>query len=216
MFNQLTEGSTYVSRRLFATLDPRVRKVVLATGQEILLSDTVGFIHKLPHTLIAAFHATLEETLQSDLVIHVIDASAPGWESLRGTVYQVLNEIGLRQRPVLEVYNKIDRLPSCPVPYTEKDHVLVSARTGQGRQRLLAKIQELVNRGHSQADLLIPFHRGDVLSKLRERSCIEWEHYRDDGVQLRVLLSFDDLQRYQKYWDTSHVSDRHHRPAQRR
>ncbi len=216
LFNRLTGESAYVSHRLFATLDPLVRKVVLATGQEILLSDTVGFIRKLPHTLVAAFHATLEEILQSDLVLHVIDVSAPQWESLRTAIYQVLDEIGLGQRPVLEVYNKIDLLDSSPVPFSQREHVLVSARTGEGRQRLLGKIQDLISRDYSRVDLLIPFQRGDVLSKLRERGCVEREQYRVDGVWLRALVPFADLQRYREFEDTSHVADRHHRPAERR
>ena len=216
LFSRLTGENTYVSHRLFATLDPLVRKVVLAAGQEFLLSDTVGFVRKLPHTLVAAFHATLEETLQSDLVLHVIDVSVPQWELLRAAVYQVLEEIGLSQRPVLEVYNKIDLLKSTPLPFSRREHVLVSARTGEGCQQLLGRIQDSISRDYSRVDLVIPFRRGDVLSKLRERGCVEREQYRSDGVWLRALVPYADLQRYQEFVDTSHVSDRHNRPAQRR
>src|SRR5690606_36063900 len=110
LFNRLTRQATLVSSKMFATLDPLVRKLTLPSGQEVLISDTVGFIRKLPHTLVAAFHATLEETLEADLILHVIDISRPDYPALRRTVYEVLEEIGVGDIPILEVYNKIDRV----------------------------------------------------------------------------------------------------------
>ncbi len=114
LFNSLAHQKTYVSRRMFATLDPLVRKIALDSGQEVLLSDTVGFIRKLPHTLVAAFHATLEETLEADLILHVLDVSHPNYQALRQTVHDVLDEIGLEDTPVLEACNKIDLLKKAP------------------------------------------------------------------------------------------------------
>ena len=199
LFSRLVGEDTYTSSRMFATLDPLVRKLRLKSGQEVLLSDTVGFIRKLPHTLVAAFHATLEETLQADLVLHVVDASHPNHQGLRQAVYQVLGELGLEDIPILEAYNKIDLLPE--VPPVSSDQVWVSARTGEGMGPLLDRIQQLVNRNYREVDLTIPFERGDVVSQLRERARIRRQEYSEEGVHLRASLPLADLGRYQQFVD---------------
>ena len=201
LFNLLTKEETYVSQRMFATLDPLVRKFTLQSGQEILLSDTVGFIRKLPHTLVAAFHATLEETLQADLILHVVDVSHPNYPVLKQAVYEVLDEIGLADTPILESYNKIDLLDQIPRVITSHDHVFTSARSGEGLARLLERIGFLINRNYRKVHLTIPFDRGDVVSKLREQACIQAQEYREDGIHLEASLPLADLGRYQQFVD---------------
>ncbi len=201
LFNLLTREETYVSQRMFATLDPLVRKATLDSGQEILLSDTVGFIRKLPHTLVAAFHATLEETLQADLILHVIDASHPNHLALRQAVYEVLDEIGLGDTPILECYNKIDLLNHVPRVGSSHEHVVTSALAGDGVARLLDRIEFLINRNYRDVHLTIPFDRGDVVSRLRERAHIRVQEYREDGIHLEASLPVADLGRYQQFVD---------------
>ncbi len=201
LFNSLTHQKTYVSDRMFATLDPLVRKFKLDSGQEVLLSDTVGFIRKLPHTLVAAFHATLEETLEADLILHVLDVSHSNYQALRQAVYEVLDEIGLEDTPVLEACNKIDLLPKVPRVDPSGEHVFISARTGEGLPQLLQKIEFLINRNYREVHLTIPFDRGDVVSQLRERAHIRSQEYRADGIHLLAALPLADLGRYQKFVD---------------
>ncbi|MCZ6770034.1 MAG: GTPase HflX [Acidobacteria bacterium] len=201
LFNALTDQKTYVSQRMFATLDPLVRKMVLDSGQKTLLSDTVGFIRKLPHTLVAAFHATLEETLEADLILHVIDVSHPNYEALREAVYEVLDEIGLEGTPILEAFNKIDLLEQVPHVETSLEHAFISARSKEGLPRLLQRIEFLINRNYREVHLTIPLHRGDLVAKLRERANICSQEYREDGIHLRASLPLADLGRYRQFVD---------------
>lgn len=223
LFNRLTRERTYVSPRMFATLDPLVRKRVLPSGQEILIGDTVGFIRKLPHALVAAFHATLEEALDADLLLHVIDISHEDWPALRTAVYDVLEEIGTRRAPIVEVYNKVDLVPSLSeapsdsaplgsarmrvevagekdeslAPHPER--VFVSALTGEGIPRLLAVIAEEINKGFRTVSLLVPFERGDIASQIRERGRVRKQDYRSDGIYMEASLPVADVGRFRPF-----------------
>jgi GTP-binding protein HflX len=140
LFNRLTRASAEASNALFVTLDPLVRKVMLPDRRPLLLGDTVGFIDRLPHTLVAAFRATLEETADADLVLHVIDASNPEWERQASAVSRVLEEVGATSVPRVEVYNKIDRLgPDERRRLRDADPsaILIAAATGEGCAELL-------------------------------------------------------------------------------
>ena len=201
LFNFLTQEETYVSRRMFATLDSLVRKTTFDSGQELLLSDTVGFIRKLPHTLVAAFHATLEETLEADLILHVIDVSHPNHQTLRQAVYEVLGEIGLEDTPILECYNKIDLLSKIPQVSSAYDRVFTSAQTGEGVSRLLEQMESAISQNYREVHLTIPFDRGDVVAQLRERARIRVQEYREDGIHLEASLPVADLGRYQQFVD---------------
>jgi GTP-binding protein HflX len=143
LFNALTRGSAVVSDQLFMTLDPLVRKVRLGPGRELLLVDTVGFVQKLPHQLVAAFRATLEEVAEADLLLHVLDASAPGAAGREEAVLAVLREIGAGERPTLLVLNKVDRAAPEPLAALEQGRpgsVAVSALTGAGVPELLEHV----------------------------------------------------------------------------
>ncbi len=154
LFNALTQGDAVVSSQLFMTLDPLVRKVRLGGGREFLLVDTVGFIRKLPHPLVAAFRATLEEVREADLLLHVVDAAAPGASEREAAVLAVLREIDAAERPQLLVLNKADAVPQLPdLPHPgaaqrraagREDAVAVSALTGAGLPDLVAAIASRV------------------------------------------------------------------------
>jgi GTP-binding protein HflX len=167
LFNRLTKADAEASDALFVTLDPLVRKVMLPDRRPLLLSDTVGFIDRLPHTLVAAFRATLEETADADLVLHVIDASNPERERHAAAVNRVLEEVGATAVPRVEVYNKIDRLnPDEQRRLREADPaaILISAATGQGCDDLLETVAARLSldqqRVHVSLDLSEPDQAG--------------------------------------------------------
>jgi GTPase len=199
LFNRLTNADTYVSTRMFATLDPLVRKLKLDSGQEVLLSDTVGFIRKLPHTLVAAFHATLEETLEADLILHVIDVSQENYPALRQETYRVLDEIGLENTPILEAYNKTDLIEDSFLIDTPHEHMLVSARTGSGIAQLAQKIESMLAQNQREVHLLIPFERADIVAQLRERGRIDKEEYSPEGIHVRGWLALADVGRFSRF-----------------
>ena len=144
LFRALSKENTLVSRRLFSTLDTLIRRIQLGRNFSILISDTVGFIRKLPHQLVSAFRATLEEVVEADLLLHVIDVSDPAYKEKREVVLKVLEEIGAGNHPMLTVYNKIDLVPGLN-PDGESDGIYVSAATGAGLSELVEKISQEVS-----------------------------------------------------------------------
>ena len=159
LFNRLVRGNTYVADQLFATLDTTTRKIYLGGDQHAVVSDTVGFIRDLPHTLVAAFRATLEETVQADLLLHVVDAANPRRDEQIENVNAVLTEIGAQDIPQLFVWNKIDLMPSL-APGLERDEygnirlVRISAATGNGVDLLRSALQDIAQ--HMQVDFVQP------------------------------------------------------------
>ncbi|MCH7897137.1 MAG: GTPase HflX [Candidatus Methylomirabilales bacterium] len=148
LLNALTHAELPVADKLFATLDPTLRKVILPGGRAVLLSDTVGFIRKLPHQLVAAFKASLEEVQESDLLVHVIDISHPRWQSQEQGVIAVLEELGVAAKPLINVYNKVDKLPHLEaVAFLSRRprSVVTSAKTGAGLTELKTAIAETLN-----------------------------------------------------------------------
>jgi len=148
LLNALTHAELPVADKLFATLDPTLRKVILPGGRAVLLSDTVGFIRKLPHQLVAAFKASLEEVQVSDLLVHVIDISHPRWQSQEQGVIAVLEELGVAAKPLINVYNKVDKLPHLEaVAFLSRRprSVVTSAKTGAGLTELKTAIAETLN-----------------------------------------------------------------------
>lgn len=145
LFNRMTGSAAVVSDALFVTLDPLMRRLKLPDARQILLADTVGFIDRLPHQLVAAFHATLEEVASAELLVHVIDASAPDRERRRDAVRRVLGEVGAEQIPMIDAFNKIDRLEPLELAALKAAHpdaVWLSAQDGTGRMDLLGAISE--------------------------------------------------------------------------
>src|SRR2546426_9853530 len=144
LFRALSKEDTLISSRLFSTLDTLIRRIQLGNHFPILISDTVGFIRKLPHQLVSAFRATLEEVVEADLIVHVIDVSDPGREEKRKVVLEVLEDIGAGNHPTFTVYNKIDLVPELNRD-RESDGTYVSAETGEGLQELVDKISQEVS-----------------------------------------------------------------------
>jgi GTPase len=190
LLNRLAGAAGLAEDRLFATLDPMTRRTRLAGGQEILLSDTVGFVQRLPTTLVAAFRATLEEVAEADLLVHVVDSSSPTMQRQVEAVEQVLEEIGAGGLPVVVALNKADLMvsdlrPSLLGASTALPSVRVSALTGSGIDGLLRCISEQLVRRFAALDVLIPYDRGDLVALLHQFGTIAYEGYEEGGTHLR-------------------------------
>lgn len=190
LLNALAQADVYAADQLFATLDPTTRRVPLPSGLEVLCSDTVGFIQKLPTDLVAAFRATLEEISEADLILHVVDITHQNAAEQAATVADTLTEIGATTAPILVALNKIDRLDD-PDEAIEQlaqypNSLGISAKTGQGLPALLARIEGVLQSGHRTMELLIPYNRGDLVSLLHEQSIIHHESHEADGTRLTV------------------------------
>ena len=192
LLNTLTQASVLTEDKLFATLDPTVRRLELPDGQALLMADTVGFIRKLPHTLVEAFHSTLEETAMADYLVEVLDATAASLEEHHDTTAQVLEEIGAGDKPSLLVLNKVDALPDLlsrqRLQRRFPDALLISAKTGEGMDALRSAMAELCRASMTEMALLIPHSRYDQLALVRKTCAILSESYEDAGVRLTVRV----------------------------
>jgi GTPase len=189
LMNTLTRAGVLVEDRLFATLDPTIRRLRLPEGLTVLLADTVGFIHKLPHQLVEAFKSTLEEVRAADLLLHVVDASHPTWAEHVQIVQDVLRELEADGRPMLLVLNKIDLLPgTVPPAGAPPDAIAISATTGRGIPALLAGVETELTRGLERVRCELPSGRGDVLAWLRRTGRVVEEYYRDGVVTVTALV----------------------------
>jgi GTP-binding protein HflX len=189
LLNTLASAHSLTEDKLFATLDPMTRRVRLTGGQEILLSDTVGFVQHLPTTLVAAFRATLEEVAEADLLVHVVNAAYPALNRQVEAVEQVLEEIGAGGRPMLIALNKIDLLPAgASLELTgmaaKLPAVRVSALQGQGIDDLLHCISENLVLQFVALDVLLPYKRGDLVAQFHQFGTIEHESYEEGGTHI--------------------------------
>ena len=188
LLNTLSGADVYIADQLFATLDPTTRRVALPGGTIVLLTDTVGFIQKLPTGLIAAFRATLEEVIEADLLLHVIDASHPQALEQARAVYATLKEIKAGDLPIINVLNKIDRLAdpeaACAALCHLPDSVAISALTGIGLDDLRSHIEEVLESEMVRVDVVIPFDRGELVGLFHERGLIDKEEYRETGTRI--------------------------------
>lgn len=193
LLNRLSNANSLAEDKLFATLDPTTRRVRLVGGQEILLTDTVGFVQRLPTTLVAAFRATLEEVAEADLLVHVVDASSPSMQRQIVAVEQVLEEIGAGGRSVVLALNKVDALP-CDVTLQVEGTaatlpmVQISALQGEGIDDLLRCIGENLLSQFVALDVLIPYNRGELVAKFHQFGTIEYESYEEGGTHLRGYI----------------------------
>jgi GTP-binding protein HflX len=190
LLNRLANVHSLAENRLFATLDPMTRRVKLAGGQEILLTDTVGFLQRLPTTLVAAFRATLEEVTEADLLVHVVDASSPSMARQIEAVEQVLEEIGAASIPMILALNKADLLaadasPELPPLASTLPCVRVSALNGMGCEDLLHCISDNLVAGFVPLDVLVPYSRGDLVALFHQYGTIDSETYEASGTRLR-------------------------------
>ena len=188
LLNRLTDSDIPANDRLFDTLDTTTRRLLLAPGQEVLLSDTVGFIRKLPHHLIEAFKATLEELKYADVLLHVIDVSNPEYELQAEVVRRLIDELGASSTPVIDVYNKAD---ACPVPSMiprGDTAVAISAKTGEGTDVLTEKIAEILGRGKKRVSLKIPYSDAGLADLLHSQAEITELEYREDCIQVEAVI----------------------------
>lgn len=193
LLNQLAHVESVAEDKLFATLDPMTKRVRLYGGQEILLTDTVGFVHRLPTTLVAAFRATLEEVSEADLIVHVVDASSSTMQRQIIAVEEVVQEIGAGGRPMLLALNKVDVLPSdatiqLPDVVATLPKVDVSALTGEGIGKLLSCISENLLSQFVALDVLIPYSHGELVALFHKYGTIEHESYEERGTHLRGYI----------------------------
>lgn len=203
LINALADSDVFAADKLFATLDPTTRRVALADGSEILLSDTVGFIQKLPTTLIAAFRATLEEVVETDLILHVADISHRNAAQQIEAVEDTLAEIDAAHIPRLLVLNKIDNL-SGPLPEVGQidnyvDTIAISARHHQGLEQLLSAISAAIARQRTRLDVVIPYQAGKVYSELNDKQYIETDRTSETGWELSLRLPQADADIYQPF-----------------
>jgi GTP-binding protein HflX len=202
LFNALTKADVVASPRMFATLDPTIRGVILPTRRKVLLSDTVGFIRHLPHTLVSAFRATLEEVQRASLIVQVSDASSPISAEQDAQVETVLKELEAEKKPRLRVMNKIDLLPAKQRESLRDDEqtVHVSAAKGIGLSTLLDRVDAVLEEDRpTRVRLRIPQKEGKVLAQLRARARIYSPQYRDGLVELEAEAP-DSLLRRMKEW----------------
>ena len=203
LFNRVTESNVYVADQLFATLDPTLRRVSVESVGPVVLADTVGFIAHLPHNMVEAFKATLEETLSAQLLIHVVDASDSEKDRNMGEVQDVLAEIGAQDIPQLQVFNKLDLLQQAPRLDRDSDgrplRVWLSAVTGEGIELLMQAIAELVGRDMVLEEVSLDPDQGDLRSAFYGLGAVQTEQYGEDGVaHLKVRLPRADWNRLMK------------------
>ena len=203
LINSLAEADIYAADQLFATLDPTTRRVQLPDRQEVLLTDTVGFIQKLPTTLIAAFRATLEEVIEADLLLHVVDVSHPNAAQHIEAVEDTLAEIDASSMPRVLVLNKTDQLagpiPSFSLIDTYLGAVAISAQERRGLDELLQAVRAALSTQMTSLEVVIPYQTGQVYSDLYDRGYIQSEQTGDDGWHLKLRLPSAQCDSYRRF-----------------
>lgn len=203
LLNKLTDSNIYVADQLFATLDPTTRQLTLPMGQQIVLTDTVGFIQKLPTDLVAAFRATLEEISEADLLIHVVDISQTDALLQRKTVLETLSNIGAGNIPVITVYNKIDRLDEetmdFVLPLLEPQPFLISALNGTGLDKLVDSISEQLYARYERVTVMLPYEHGSLVSIFHEKGHVNTVEHLPQGIRISGLLPREIVAQFGAY-----------------
>lgn len=211
LLRRLTGADVLVENKLFATLDTTTRKIALPNKQPLLLTDTVGFIRKLPHELVESFNATLEEAALSDFLIHVLDASHPRVMEFHDTTMQVLKDLGADTKQTLVVFNKMDKVTDPSAKVILRRHfpeaVFVSVQTGEGFDQLVERIADFVSAGTREANLFLPPDRSDLLARLHREGAVHSVDYENDGMLVRATVPERSMEVFAPY-----VSERK-RPA---
>ena len=184
---------------LFATLDVTLRKALLPNKKEFLVVDTVGFVSKLPHDLVEAFKATLEEVQYADLILHVIDATNSSYELQKKTTESVLKELGADDKHTILVYNKIDRLELDIYPKNTDDVIYISAKKGINMEKLLYMIEDALMKNTYPVTLLLPYDKGQIFSKIKDKYNVDNFEYGEIGITLDVNLEEEDYNIYKDY-----------------
>lgn len=201
MLNALTDSNVLAEDKLFATLDPVVRKITLSGGTEALLSDTVGFINKLPHDLVEAFKSTLEEVSNSDLILQVVDISCPYHEKQMRVVDGVLESLHAADIPRIIVFNKADAIASCELPAESENRLNISALRGTGIEKLLSAVELKLNSARTEVDILVPYSKYEAVSMIRDRGMLLSEEHTETGTHIRALLDAESIGQLRKILD---------------
>lgn len=190
LLNRLTGASVLEEDKLFATLDPTTRGLKLPSGQEVLLTDTVGFIRKLPHHLIEAFKSTLEEAKYADMILHVVDVSNPQMDEQMYTVYETLQNLDVKDKVVITAFNKQDRLTEVPIIRDFKaDHIVnISARTGQGLDTLQSVIEQILRERKIEISRTYSYADAGKIQLIRKYGELLEEEYREDGIFVHAFV----------------------------
>lgn len=190
LLNRLTDAGILAEDKLFATLDPTTRNLNLPGGQQILLTDTVGFIRKLPHHLIEAFKSTLEEAKYSDIILHVVDASNPNMDMQMYVVYETLRELKVSDKLMVTVFNKMDAAdPQTTLRDVTSDHqVKISARTGEGLDELLSLVETILRNQKIHLEKVYSYNEAGKIQLIRKYGQLLAEEYRDDGIYVSAYV----------------------------
>ncbi|MDQ1439598.1 MAG: GTPase [Acidimicrobiaceae bacterium] len=200
LLNALTDAGVLVEDRLFATLDPRTRRLDLPGGEAVLLSDTVGFVRKLPHGLVEAFKSTLEVVAESDLLLHVVDSAAPDPDQQIESVRAVLHEIDASDVPELLAFNKADVAPDVDrLVAFHPGSVAISALQGQGIEGLLRAVSDRLRATAKVVELIVPFDRGDVVAAVHREGEVLVEQHEEGATRLRARLDQAGTARFREF-----------------
>ncbi|WKA59003.1 GTPase HflX [Planococcus shenhongbingii] len=195
---QQEEKQVFEKDMLFATLDTSVRQIRLEDNKNFLLTDTVGFVSKLPHHLVQAFRSTLEEARNADLLLHVVDVSNEEYRYMMDVTNSTLQDVGVEGIPTIFVYNKAD-LAGIPYPKISRGELWISAKKGMGLDELLEMIKEHIFVDYVTCRMIIPFERGDVVAYLNDSATILETEYEEDGTLMKVELGRADYDRFEQY-----------------
>jgi GTP-binding protein HflX len=203
LMNRICGTEVLVDAMPFATLDPTTRKVDLADGFSFFLTDTVGFIRELPTMLVAAFRATLEETLEADLLLHVVDVSHPDWEIQRDSVNETIADLGAGEIPTLTLFNKVDmikdRAELTQLVAEFPNSVAVSAKTGEGMEDLVNHIRRMLANRYSRIKALVPYSSANIAETAHSFGKILVKEYREDGIYIEAELSSEHRGRLSQF-----------------
>lgn len=190
LLNYFTDAGVLEEDQLFATLDPTTKSVVLNSGQTILMTDTVGFIRKLPHHLVDAFKSTLEEAKYSDVILHVVDCSNPCMEQQMEAVYETLNQLGIKDTPVITAFNKIDQADKGILlkDVHADETVMISAKEGTGTGDLLNVIEDVLSRQKIYLEKKYGYDEAGKIQAIRNHGQLIKEEYRDDGIYVEAYI----------------------------
>ncbi|MCC8152375.1 MAG: GTPase HflX [Lachnospiraceae bacterium] len=193
LLNVLTDAGVLEEDQLFATLDPTTRMLELSNRQQILLTDTVGFIRKLPHHLVDAFRSTLEEAKYADIIVHVVDASNPQWDEQMHVVYQTLRELGVTDKKIVTLFNKCDRLTGEETfqDFRADKSLRISARTGEGLNTFKQVLEELLREDKVLLRHTFPYDRAGEIQRIRKYGELLLEEYREDGIYVEAYVPVD-------------------------
>lgn len=190
LLNRLTDAGVLEEDKLFATLDPTTRNLTLESGQKILITDTVGFIRKLPHHLIDAFRSTLEEAKFSDMIIHVVDSSNPQMDTQMHIVYETLEQLGVEDKPIITAFNKLDKLTETPIlrDFKAEKTLQISAKTGEGVNELMNAVEEILRNQKIYVERIYPYDKAGKIQLIRKYGQLLSEEYTEEGIEVKAYV----------------------------